>query len=113
MRFILVNGWMRTSRPARPFEDVLLPILKVLVSQFPTQNTRVQGYVLEVSHRIRGTVLGVPWPTTENVAVVLSQDAAEQLVAAKNLREQRAVLGEVHGYLNAEPITLRLADQAP
>jgi len=101
------------KRASQTFEDVLLPILKVLVSQFPTQNTRVQGYVLEVSHRVRGRVLGVSWPTTENVAVVLSQDAAEQLVAAKSLREQRAVLGEVHGYLNAEPITLRLADQAP
>jgi len=101
------------QRASQTFEDVLLPILKVMASQFPTQNTGVQGYVLEVSHRIRGTVLGVPWPTTENVAVVLSQDAAEQLVAAKNLREQRAVLGEVHVYRNAEPITLRLADQAP
>ena len=101
------------KRASQTFEDVLLPILKVLVSQFPTQNTRVQGYVLEVSHRVRGRVLGVSWPTTENVAVVLSQDAAEQLVAAKSLREQRAVFGEVHAYRNAEPITLRLADQAP
>jgi hypothetical protein len=72
----------------------------------------IQGYVLEVSHRVRRRELGFPWPTTENVALVLSQDAAEQLVAGENLAEQQAVLGEVHVYLNAKPITLRLADQA-
>lgn len=101
------------KRARQTFEDVLLPILKVMVSPFRTHPTGVQGYVLEVSHRVRGRVLGVPWPTTENVALVLSQDAAEQLVAAKNFREQQAVLGEVRVYLNAEPITLRLADQTP
>jgi hypothetical protein len=82
------------NRASQTFEDVLLPILKVMVSQFPTQNTGVQGYVLEVSHRVRGRVLGVSWPTTENVAVGLSQEAAEQLVAAKNLREQRVCSGK-------------------
>jgi hypothetical protein len=44
---------------------------------------------------------------------VLSQDAAERFVAAKNLREQQAALGEAHVYLNAQPITLGLAVQAP
>jgi hypothetical protein len=102
-----------TQRTRETFEDVLLPILKVMVSQFPTHPTGVQGYVLEVSHRVRGKVLGVPWPTTENVALALSQGAAEQLVAARNLREKQAVLGKAHVYLNAEPITFQLADQAP
>ena len=44
---------------------------------------------------------------------MLSRNTAEQLVAAKNLMEQQAALGEVHAYRNAELITLRLADQAP
>jgi len=57
-------------------------------------------------------VLGGPFSTTENVALALSQDAAEQLAAAKNHREQ-AVLGEVHVHRNAQPIALRLADEAP
>jgi hypothetical protein len=109
----LREGMDANERVRQTFEDVLLPILKVIVSSFPTHRTGVHGYVLEVSHRVRGRVLGIPWPTTENVALVLSQDAAEQLVAGKNLSEQQAVLGEVHVYLNAEPIMLRLADQAP
>ncbi len=101
------------KRARQTFEDVLLPILRVVVSRFPTHRSRVQGYALEVSHRVRGRVLGVPWSTMENVALVLSQDAAEHLVAAKNRREQQAVLGQVYVYLNAERVTLRLADQAP
>jgi hypothetical protein len=109
----LRKGMDANELARQTFEDVLLPILKVMVSPFPTYPAGVQGYVLEVSHRVRGRVLGIPWPTTENVALVLSQYAAEQLVAAKNLSEQRAVLGEVHVYLNAELIMLRLADQAP
>ena len=101
------------ERIRRTFEDVLLPILKVMISKFPTPYAPVRGYVLEVSHRVWGRVLGVPFPTTENVALALSRDAAEQLAAAKNRREQQAVLGEVYVYRNAQPITLRLAGQAP
>ncbi len=106
--------WMDANeRTRQTFEDVLLPILKVMISRFPTDDAPAHGYVLEVSHRVRGRVLGVPFPTTENVALALSRDAAEQLVAAKNRREQQAVLGEVQVYRNAQPITLRLAGQEP
>ncbi|HYL11743.1 MAG TPA: hypothetical protein VEV41_01820 [Terriglobales bacterium] len=109
----LREGMDASKRARRTLEDVLLPILKVMVSPFPTHPTDLQGYVLEVSHRVRGRVLGIPWPTMENVALVLSREAAEKLVAAKDLREQQAALAAAHVYLNAEPITPRLADQAP
>ncbi len=109
----LREGMNANERARQTFEDVLLPILKVMVSPFPTYPAGVQGYVLEVSHRVRGRVMGFSRLKTENVALVLSHAAAEQLVAAKNLSEQQAVLGEVHVYLNAEPIMLRLAEQAP
>ena len=101
------------ERIRQTFEDVLFPILKVMISRFPTDYAPAHGYVLEVSHRVRGRVLGGPFSTTENVALALSRDAAEQVVAAKNRREQQAVLGEVYVYRNAQPITLRLAGQAP
>lgn len=108
------RGTMDANKRARQtLEDVLLPILRVMILQFPTRSAGVQGYALEVSHRVRGGVLGIPWATTENVALVLSQEAAEQLVTAGNLREQQAALREVHVYVNTEPITLRLPDQAP
>jgi hypothetical protein len=110
MRFIFVTGWMRT-RARQTFEDVLLPILKAWFRH--SQRTPPVSKAKRKYPTAWGRVLGIPWPTTENVALVLSQDAAEQLVAAKNLREQQSALGEVHVYLNAEPIALRLADQAP
>ncbi len=97
------------KRASQTFEDVLLPILKVMVSQFPTENAGIQGYVLEVSHRVRGRVLGVSWPTTENVAVVLSQDAAEQLDG-----RVRVVTQSRSAYRRQEPADLRdLGTQCP
>jgi hypothetical protein len=101
------------ERIRQTFDDVLLPILRVVISRLSTDYAPPLGYILEVSQRVRGRVLGVPFLTTENIALMLSRGAAEQLVAAKNLSEQQAALGEAQVYRNAEPITLRLADQAP
>ena len=59
-------------------------MLKVLVAQFQA-NPDVQGYVLEVSHHVRGKVLGVPWETAENVALALPQQVAVKFVASAEL----------------------------
>jgi hypothetical protein len=99
------------ERIRQTLDDVLLPILRVAVSRLSTDYA-ILGYILEVSQRVRGRVLGVPFLTTENIALMLSRGAAEQLVAAKNLSETQAALGEAQVYRNAEPITLRLVDQA-
>lgn len=50
----LREGMDANERARQTFEDVLLPILKVMVSPFPTHPPGVQGYVLEVSHLRRG-----------------------------------------------------------
>ncbi len=92
------------ERIRQTFEDVLLPIVRVLISRLPTDYAPAHGYVLEVSHRVQGRVLGVPFSTTENIALALSRDAAEKLIAAENLRERQAALGEVHVYRNAQLI---------
>jgi hypothetical protein len=59
--------------------------------------------------------------TTMHEYLVFVRDRVQQVKSqgnsmedgAKNLREKQAVLGKAHVYLNAEPITFQLADQAP
>ncbi|MGC2183705.1 MAG: hypothetical protein WA637_10520 [Terriglobales bacterium] len=93
------------QRVRQTLEDILLPMLKVLLVQFEA-NPDVHGYVLEVSHHVRGKVLGVSWETAENVALALPQHSAVKLVAAQNSSERQALLGEVQVFLNSKAITL-------
>ena len=86
-------------------------MLRVLVAQFQTKPD-VGGYVLEVSHHVRGKVLGVPWERTENVALALPQHSAVKFVAAQNSSECQALLGEVQIFLNSKAITLRPTEKS-
>jgi hypothetical protein len=93
------------QRVRQTLEDILLPVLKVLLAHFEA-NPDVHGYVLEVSHHVQGRVLGVSCETAENVALALPQHSAVKLVAAQNSHERQALLGEVQLFLNSKPITL-------
>ena len=99
------------QRVRQTLEDVLVPMLRVLVAQFQTKPD-VGGYVLEVSHHVRGKVLGVPWETAENVALALPQHSAVKFVAAQNSSECQALLGEVQIFLNSKAITLRPTEKS-
>lgn len=94
------------QRVRQTLEDILLPMLKVLLAQFQA-NPDVQGYVLEVSHHVRGNVLGVSWETAENVAMALPQQVAVKFVAAQNSSERQALLGDIQIFLNSKAIILR------
>jgi hypothetical protein len=76
------------QRVRRTLQDLLIPMLKVLLAEFQNQ-PYVEGYVLEVSHHVRGKVL----------------------VAAQTSSERQALLGEVQIFLNSKAITLRPADK--
>jgi hypothetical protein len=86
-------------------------MLKALLAQFQTK-PEVQGYVLEVSHHVRGKVLGVPWEMAENVALALPQRVAIKFAAAQNPSEREALLAEGQVFLNSEAITLRPAGKS-
>lgn len=94
------------QRVRQTLEDILLPMLKVLLAQFQA-NPDVQGYVLEVSHHVRGKVSGVSWETAENVALALPQQVAVKFVAAQNSSDRQDLAGEVQVFLNSKAITLR------
>jgi hypothetical protein len=97
------------ARVRKTFLDVMLPLLKAVVPQFPADQD-FQGFALEVSHHIRGTVSGIKAENSENVVVVLPRAAAKKLVSATDVEAQQAALLDGRAYLNGEPMTLWLSD---
>jgi len=96
------------QRAQRTFRSVILPILQVAVAQVQ-DNPEVQGYAVEVSHYVRGKVLGVSLEVPENLAIVLPSAAARKLLGSTNLREQQTFLQEGGVFLNARPFSLDLS----
>jgi hypothetical protein len=105
----LLNG---NQRARQTFRDVMLPLLKATIPEFGS-DVPFQAYALEISHHIRGKVLGVGSENVENVVVVLPRSAAERLAAADGPAAQQSALLDGEAYLNGEPITLWLSDELP
>jgi len=97
------------ARARKTFLDVMLPLLKAAVPQFPADQD-FQGFALEVSHHIRGTVSGIKAENSENVVVVLPRAAAKKLVNATDVEAQQAALLDGRAYLNGEPMMLWLSE---
>jgi len=96
------------QRSQRTFQDAILPILQIVVRQFQ-DNPEIQGYAIEVSHYVRGKVLGVSLESPENLAIVLPSAAARKLVTLKDTHEQQTFLRQGEVFLNAEPFSLDLS----
>jgi len=97
------------ARARKTFLDVMLPLLKAAVPQFPSDQD-FQAFALEISHHIRGTVSGIKAENSENVVVVLPRAAAKKLVSATEVEAQQAALLDGRAYLNGEPMMLWLSD---
>jgi hypothetical protein len=100
------------QRARETFLQIILPILKVAVPRFQS-NSSVQAYALEISHHVLGNVMGVSMERPENVVVVLPQQAAIRLVAAKEESVQHAALLQGEAFLNTKPITIWLNGEGP
>lgn len=100
------------QRARSTFLNVVMPILKAEVPRFQA-NQQVQGYALEISHHVRGQVLGVMVERPENLMVFLPQRGALQLLGSRDENVQQAglMLGQV--FLNAQPINIWLNGQGP
>jgi hypothetical protein len=96
------------QRAQRTFRNVILPILQAAVAQLQ-DNREVQGYAIEVSHYVRGKVLGVSVETPENLAIVLPSAAAKKLLGSTDVLEQQTSLQEGGVFLNAQPFSLDLS----
>lgn len=101
----------KSHRAARTFQDVMLPILDTLVPALK-DNPDVEGFAMEISHRVRGKAMGMNVERPENLVLALSKDAAVRLVTAKSEDDRQAALLDGRFYFNGEPFVLYLSDQA-
>src|ERR1700675_3318648 len=100
------------QRARSTFLAVVMPILKSEVPRFQT-NHQVQGYALEISHHVRGKVMGVMVERPENLMVFLPQRGALQLLGSRDENVQQAGLMQGQIFLNAQPINIWLNGQGP
>lgn len=100
------------QRARSTFLSVVMPILKSEVPRFQT-NPQIQGYALEISHHVRGNVMGVMVERPENLMVFLPQSGALQLLGSKDENVQQAGLMQGQIFLNAEPINIWLNGEGP
>lgn len=101
----------KEHRALRTFSDVVMPILRIAVPVF-ANTSEVDGFALEISHRVRGKSLGIGMERPENLVVVLPRSAAVKLITAKTENERQAALLEGQTYVNAQPFILYLSDEA-
>jgi hypothetical protein len=102
----------KDQRARSTFLAVVKPILKVAVPKFQT-NASVQGYAVEISHHIRGKVMGVSLERPENLMMFFPQNAALKLLAARDETAEQAALLEGQFFVNAEPIIIWLNGEGP
>jgi hypothetical protein len=100
------------QRARNTFLNVVMPILKAAVPRFQS-NHHVQGYAVEISHHIRGKVMGVSMERPENLMVFLPQSAAVRILGSKDESTQQAALLQGQVFLNAQPITIWINGEGP
>ena len=100
------------QRARSTFLDVVIPILKSEVPRFQG-NHEVQGYALEISHHVRGNVMGVMVERPENLMVFLPQSGALRLLASRDENVQQAGLMQGQVFLNAQPVNIWLNGEGP
>src|SRR5450432_171161 len=100
------------QRARSTFLSVIMPILKSEVPRFQA-NQQVQGYALEISHHVRGNVMGVMVERPENLMVFLPQSGALQLLGSRDENVQQAGLMQGQNFLNAQPVNIWLNGEGP
>jgi len=100
------------QRARSTFMNVVMPVLKAAVPRFQS-NQHIQGYAVEISHHILGTVMGVSMERPENLMVFLPQASAVRLLGSKDESTQQAALLQGQAFLNAEAVTIWLSGEGP
>ena len=95
----------REERARRTFEDVMLPMLRAEIPEL-SDEPKLQGFALEISHHVRKKVLGVSGEHPENVVLVIPKAAALRLAAAPDKATQAMALEEGSLFINGEAATI-------
>jgi hypothetical protein len=100
------------QRARSTFLNVVMPILKSEVPRFQG-NHEVQGYALEISHHVVGTVMGVMVERPENLMVFLPQSGALRLLGSRDENVRQGGLMQGQFFLNAQPVNIWLNGEGP
>jgi hypothetical protein len=99
-------------RLRQTYLSVILPILQVVIP--PLQSTPdIDVFAVEVSHHVRGKVMGLHSEYAENVVVVIPRALAARVVRAQDLNEQQTLMLDAEVYRSAQPTVLWLAGEKP
>lgn len=99
-------------RVRQDFNDVVLPLLKLAASRF-AQAEGFEAYALEISHHVRGKVIGVTAERAENVVFIFPRGAVERLVKAATPEQQQAAVLDGQILVDGEPFTMWLTGDPP
>ncbi len=102
----------KRARTKKTYEDVVLPILKIVEPKFPPDDA-FAGFAIEVSHHVRRRVMSVQTENAENLVFVFSREAAHRVVTATNEEQKQAALLDTEIYVDAEPFLLWLTGEPP
>jgi hypothetical protein len=100
------------ARVKKTYEDVVLPILQIMIPKFPPDDS-FAAFALEVSYHVRSRVVGIDTENAENLTFIVPRAAAHHLITAATGQQQQAALLDSEIYLNAEPFLLWLTEDHP
>ncbi len=100
------------ARLKETFEQVIMPVLQAEVPHFP-DDSEFFAFAVEVSHHVREKVMGVGSEQPENVTVIMPVLSAQKLLDAKTDDQKQAAILEGQIFLNGQPYSLWLGENAP
>ncbi|MGH9523309.1 MAG: hypothetical protein ACRD3E_12350 [Terriglobales bacterium] len=99
-------------RVRQDFHDVVLPLLRILEPRLAGASG-FQAYAFEVSHHVRGKVIGVTAERAENVVFVFPRGAAERLLKATTTDQQQAAVLDSRIFVDGDPFMMWLTGDPP
>jgi hypothetical protein len=108
------NGHQLTQnqRAARVFEEVVIPILRILPQQVPA-TVDCDGIGLEISYHVRSQDHSYEYEGAENLVVVIPRNDAFAFSGLSGERAWQVVLNRSQVYLDQQEFGLSLADRDP
>lgn len=99
-------------RVRQDFSDVVLPLLRMVVPRLAGAGD-FQGYAFEISHHLRGRMMGVGAERAENLVFVFPKSVAERLVQATTVDQRQAAVLDAQLLVDGEPFTMWLTGDPP
>jgi hypothetical protein len=99
-------------RLRQTFNDVILPILQVVVPKFESAS-EVEVFGVEVSHHVRKAVMGVKGEFPENVVMMIPRELAARIVHSPDPATRQNLMLDAEVYLSGQPTLLWLTGDRP